>query len=980
MNANWQQELLGIIQTPPPRGGEIDLALGFSLEAAALEDSSWGISRQELTAQHLAAGKKVFVSIRPLRRSKRPRAGFIKTGLSWRNFEFRMPNSEYNKAHQDALTRIFALSESLRSHTKGVVEQLWLNSFHSHIVYEALEAAQQAGVEFVGLGNLTKVNFIHNAKLELRLYEESDIKLQAALKNQAPNATLRTLGENAVVAIEAAEALIGENWEINIGSLEHKIPAGLERLINRVEPIRIPKAEYKDFTRLALGQLQQIAPVVSPDGSVEIEEIKPARLGVKVNYLAANSLHLEWAWYYPSSQNSYPLEINSKAKLEPERKPELEAEILAKAINIWPALAGVQTLYEDDTLEFTKVLKQLEQNPDFEVHYHGSRPQYRELTGAPQIKIEQFPAPKTDWFSLAFQITIEGKEIPFPKLFTALVQGRSKLLLPDGSYFNLNHAAFTRLKQLIKEGEALAEWDPKSQRVHKSQVKLMHAALEVADQAKIDRSYQRILEALEENQEVDPPKALNAELRDYQKAGLNFLAKLYDWRLGGVLADDMGLGKTVQCLALTTLKASEAKAKKPFLVLAPTSVVNVWVQEAKKFAPSLKVLKVSGTAKKRKQQLRAQMPGVDVVIASYAVLRLDAEEFMAEEFAGVIFDEAQFLKNHTTKVHQVAKELNSDFKLAITGTPLENSLLDVWALYSITVPGILGTAANFRTHFVHPIQAGEMAEERLSLLRRTISPFLLRRTKEQVAPDLPRKTEQVIEVELEPQHRALYDRVLQRERKKILGLVSADLNSSRFIMFRSLTLLRMLALDPGIVDLKQLEAEADLTYLQGSKLPLLVEKVKEIVEEGHRVLIFSQFTSYLGKVRKAFEAENIAYTYLDGATRARAEVVAEFKQGASAFLISLKAGGFGLTLTEADYVFMLDPWWNPAAENQAIDRAHRIGQDKPVMVYRLIAVDTVEEKVRKLQVKKQELFDSFTDSSQAFTNSLTLEEIKELFS
>ncbi|MDQ2738046.1 MAG: DEAD/DEAH box helicase, partial [Actinomycetota bacterium] len=358
--------------------------------------------------------------------------------------------------------------------------------------------------------------------------------------------------------------------------------------------------------------------------------------------------------------------------------------------------------------------------------------------------------------------------------------------------------------------------------------------------------------------------------------------------------------------------------------------------------------------------------------------------------AGLVLDEAQFVKNPASKVHAAALDLQVRFKLAVTGTPLENSLTDLQALFAIVAPGLFASAPRFLNDFVRPIEqprpgithgigAGDavavntaVRSERLAKLRRRIRPFLLRRTKELVAAELPAKQEQTLRIELAPEHRDLYDLFLQRERQKLFRLLGDDMNLNKFIVFRSLTLLRLLALDASLIG----DEYADMP---SSKLDALFEQLDDVVAEGHRALVFSQFTSYLAKVRRSLDAAGITYVYLDGSTRNRAEVIEEFKTGsAPVFLISLKAGGFGLNLTEADYVFLLDPWWNPASEEQAIDRTHRIGQDKNVMVYRLVAADTIEEKVLALQKRKAGLFDAVIDDEALFSATLSADDIRVL--
>jgi SNF2 family DNA or RNA helicase len=469
------------------------------------------------------------------------------------------------------------------------------------------------------------------------------------------------------------------------------------------------------------------------------------------------------------------------------------------------------------------------------------------------------------------------------------------------------------------------------------------------------------------------PSGLAATLRDYQVRGYRWLETLRRNKLGGILADDMGLGKTLQVIGMM-LAAQEDAAEQgeeglparvaPFLVVAPTSVVGNWVREIERFAPGLRARAVTETSKKRRSSLAGAVAGADVVVTSYTLFRLDIEEYHALNWSAAVFDEAQMIKNHTSRAYAAARVLDTPVKIAVTGTPLENNLLELWALASLVCPGLLGSKAHFTEFFRHPVEK-QGDTQRLALLQRRLRPFLLRRTKDMVAADLPAKTEKVLELQLSPTHRRIYDVRLQRERAKVLGLVQ-DLDANRFEVFRSLTLLRQLALD------SELAGEAPTP---SAKLSALAELLTTVTQEGHKVLVLSQFTRFLRKARDAATSAGIDSLYLDGATRNRQQVIDAFRGegdgddaaggGAPVFFISLKAGGFGLNLTEADYVVLLDPWWNPATEAQAVDRAHRIGQTRPVVVYRLVSANTIESKVMALKETKAALFDRVLDGGGA---------------
>jgi SNF2 family DNA or RNA helicase len=431
----------------------------------------------------------------------------------------------------------------------------------------------------------------------------------------------------------------------------------------------------------------------------------------------------------------------------------------------------------------------------------------------------------------------------------------------------------------------------------------------------------------------------------------------------------MGLGKTLQALALLCHARERDPGVGPFLVVAPTSVVSNWVGEAAKFTPELAVSPVTDTLRKSGRSID-DLAAADVVVTTYTLFRLDAEAYRKAEWAGLILDEAQAVKNHQSKTYKCVRELAAPFKLALTGTPMENNLTELWSLLSITAPGLFPDPKRFAEQYARPIER-DGDGERLARLRRRIKPLVKRRTKELVAADLPPKQEQTLEVDLHARHRKLYDTRLHRERQKILGLID-DFDRNRFTILRSITLLRQLSIDPSLVD----EGHDDVPC---AKLAALVEQLGEVIGGGHRALVFSQFTGFLAKVRDRLDREGIDYCYLDGRTRKRDRVIERFKQGADpVFLISLKAGGFGLNLTEADYCFLLDPWWNPATETQAIDRAHRIGQTRPVIAYRMIARETIEEKVAALARRKAELFSGVLDDGDLFAGSLTADDIRGL--
>ena len=678
--------------------------------------------------------------------------------------------------------------------------------------------------------------------------------------------------------------------------------------------------------------------------------------------------------------------------------------------------------------ETLPVLRELEA---FDVEVDDDVPDYREAADAPVITTSvSDDEDRPDWFSLSVRVHVGEEEIPLVPLMAAVAAGEPEVLLESGTWVSIDRPEIEALARLMEEGRELA--DPQAHGTLR--VSALHAgyyevleSLGIIERAtarwkeRVGRLLERAraAEAAAEHDAVADaggsaggtpvPEGLRATLRPYQLEGYRWLDFLRQAGLGGVLADDMGLGKTVQVLAVVQRLVEEREKAEgqvptdvgtgkdseltdfdalngpegtgPVLVIAPTSVVGSWVEQAERFCPNLRVRAVTRTAAKREEALERIAEGSDVVVTSYTIARLCEEEFIAQDWAWVVCDEAQFVKNRTSATYKAVRRLRAPSTIAIPGTPLENSLMDLWALMSIAAPGLLPDPERFGQVYRKPIDRGDT--EALGRLRRRMRPFLLRRTKEQVAADLPAKTEQVLAVELGAKHRKAYDQRLARERQRILGLLEEDTAQSRFIALKALTTLRQMALDPALVDgdggndgsgttaargAKGAKDKAAATPPEGqrrsgrrpspsAKIEVLLEHLGPIVSEGHRALIFSQFTRYLSGVREHLEDAGVRTAYMDGSTPDRQKVIDAFRAGeADVFLISLKAGGFGLTLTEADYVFLLDPWWNPQAEEQAVDRTHRIGQDKPVMVYRLVSADTIEEKVMALKEKKAELF------------------------
>lgn len=611
-------------------------------------------------------------------------------------------------------------------------------------------------------------------------------------------------------------------------------------------------------------------------------------------------------------------------------------------------------------------------------------PEIRRATEGPRIHVAaEDDSSGIDWLGLSVSVTVEGRPVPFAAIFQAVVSGKEEFVTDDGVLVPVDPERFGELRTLLEEALAHSaervgkKPDAGDIKIGLGQAGVFADLAELADDLEPPTGRAKALLALASDtpEPVSVPAALNAELRPYQQQGLDWLAMLWRHRVGGILADDMGLGKTIQALALIAhaheiAAASGEGAPGPFLVVAPSSVVPNWEAEARKFVPSLRVARRSATESKSETTVAEDAAAHDIVVTSATVLRLDAESYSGVEWAGVILDEAQQAKNPASKLFAALAGLRADFLLAVTGTPMENNLTELWAVAALSCRGVLPDAKEFRKLYRTPIEK-DGDSEALRRLRRRLRPFLLRRRKELVAGDLPPRSDAVVEVELSAAHRRVYERELARQRASLLALLD-DFDSNRITILAGLTVLRRLCLDPSLVN-------PEHASISSTKTDELIASLREVVSEGHRALVFSQFTTYLDTVVDRLRDEGISVAHLDGKTTDRAGAVGEFTEGgAQVFCLSLKAGGVGLNLVGADYVFLLDPWWNPATEAQAVDRAHRIGQTRPVLVYRMVARDTIEERVVELQQRKAKLFASVLDSGEHFSAALTADDLRGL--
>jgi superfamily II DNA or RNA helicase len=575
-----------------------------------------------------------------------------------------------------------------------------------------------------------------------------------------------------------------------------------------------------------------------------------------------------------------------------------------------------------------------------------------------------------DWFDVRGEVDFEGVTVRLPQVLDALRRGSAFLALPDGSEGLIPEEWVKKLAGLADLGKL----DGDHLRFQVQQATLLDAWL--ADQPGVtwDEAFdaaRRRLHSFEGIVPADAPPAFEGELRGYQRVGLGWLHFLREIGFGGCLADDMGLGKTVQVLALLEARREERAREglPPSLVVVPRSLIFNWLAEAARFTPRLRILDHTGLGRPRNGEAFADY---DIVITTYGTLRQDIELLRQVEFDYLVLDEAQAIKNASSQTAKAARLLRGRHRLAMSGTPIENHLGELWSLIEFLNPGLLGASALLSS--TSEMRTPDAATR--ELLARALRPFFLRRTKEQVAPELPAKIEQTLICELPADQRRLYDELRDHYRDTLGAKIGKQgLGRTKILVLEALLRLRQAACHPGLLD----PARADEPC---AKLDLLLPQLREVADEGHKALVFSQFTSFLALLRRQLDAEGLPYLYLDGRTRDRQEKVEQFQTNPDfpLFLISLKAGGLGLNLTAADYVYLLDPWWNPAVEAQAIDRAHRIGQTRPVFASRIVAKDTVEEKILALQRSKRDLADAILQADESLIASLSREDLELLLS
>ena len=586
-----------------------------------------------------------------------------------------------------------------------------------------------------------------------------------------------------------------------------------------------------------------------------------------------------------------------------------------------------------------------------------------------------------EWFDCSLTLTQNRAAVPISMLFkNARTESERWVRLDNGAYARVPGGSLTQLKTML----GILEPNFKLSNVIKTRLSTAQAiSFSRMDDERIELALDKRITALAEKLRsfggvttIDPNKSFTGKLRSYQAEGLSWLSFLDEYGLAGILADEMGLGKTVQALAfLQRIHEAEKKRRRPSLIVAPTSVITNWVYEIKRFTPNLSVLLLHGP---QRRALFESISKYDLVITSYALLRLDRADLEKHSYRCLLLDEAQNIKNYQAATTRAAKALRAEHRLAMTGTPTENRPLELWSIMDFLMPGYLGSVDYFRNYIEKPILEGNTSTGIGAFLNQRTRPFILRRTKAQVEKDLPPKIESVLHVEMTPAQAQLYAQILEEVRPRVFEAVKEKgIRGASVSILAALLRLRQVCNHPNSIG-----ALRELPGYDSGKFNLLKELTEEALESNRKILLFSQFRDMLSIIREHLESRGVNYLYLDGSTNNRQDLIDKFNSDDEVrlFLISLKAGGTGLNLTAADTVIIYDPWWNPAVENQAVDRAHRIGQKKAVSVYRLVTENSVEQKIMDLKSKKAKLVEALIDDNGLSTVKLTMADLESLFS
>ncbi|MFW5490394.1 MAG: SNF2-related protein [Desulfovibrio sp.] len=610
----------------------------------------------------------------------------------------------------------------------------------------------------------------------------------------------------------------------------------------------------------------------------------------------------------------------------------------------------------------------------YRVYGEKNLTRYKVRLSQPVVTAEIESKEDEKWFNFELTVEYEGQKVPIEKIWKAWTQGKRYVQLKDGSYTSLPESWLEKLSEKLR---ALG-YDPEKppQKTFKQfEAPVLDKLVEDIDELHTDSFWNSLRDKIHNFRQIDPihpVEQLQATLRPYQEQGMSFMNFLRQYGFGGILADEMGLGKTIQTLSfLQFLKYKTSGA--PSLIVVPTSVLPNWEREAQKFVPDMRQLVIYGT---KREGMFKKITDSDLVLTTYALLRRDLDELLKYEFGAVILDEAQNIKNPNTITARSVRKLNSKLRICLSGTPIENNLFELWSLFEFLMPGFLGSQHAFQRGIIKPIKDGD--EDTLNYLRNRVKPFILRRTKAEVAKDLPPKVETTHYCDLAEEQMELYSAIAKKLRDQVLAKVDEKgLAKSQMSILDALLKLRQICCHPRLL---KLDMPGLTTNLPSGKFDAFKDLVTEVIAEGHKVLVFSQFVQMLHIIRSWLQIDKIPFCYLDGTSKDRFEQVEQFNANPDIpiFLISLKAGGTGLNLTSADYVIHYDPWWNPAVENQATDRTHRIGQTRQVFSYKMICQNTVEEKILKLQDQKRGIAESIIPGQDSW-KSLTREDLEMLF-
>lgn len=808
------------------------------------------------------------------------------------------------------------------------------------------------GKKFVIVSNLPGILLFRNqlivfekldAKKLVPFFTKEYVSISRAMEEKYYSGFIRKTIRDFDVVTEGFQLIEGEGEKKAVLSLEYNLKS---------EPGFVLYFRYGDEQFLSVSG-KEVAVSFSGQGErLQFKKVKRNRIWEQaiVNYLHSAGLVAKDGFFMPEAA-----------------KPEDKGEALYVIID-W----------------INKHKPELEQ-ADVLIEQKGLKNNY--FTGKQYLKIET--GTSGDWFDIYASVTFGSYSFPFIKLKNHILNNKREFELPNGEVAIIPGEWFARYKSLMPFAKRRGD----TMQLGKHHFTLLQDILSTGEDD-ILNVYQELTGHYDKTQ---LPDSLHAELRNYQLTGYSWMYSLHKFGFGGCLADDMGLGKTLQTLALLLklksadkgtgnifshsgdrqlnlfdVQESGSEPQPASLIVVPTSLVHNWEAEIKKFTPSLKTYKHVGQQRKNGSDLNRAVQFYDIILTTYGTVRKDLEKLSGFTFFYLILDESQYVKNPFSKTYKAITSLNSKYRMALTGTPVENSLSDLWAQMNFLNKGLLGNLAFFRRFFITPVEKHNDAKQK-EKLKILIHPFVLRRTKIEVAKDLPPLMEQVIICDMEEGQKVTYEKEKSIIRNAVLaGIGNESRQNPTFIILQGLTRLRQLANHPKLVN--------DLHETESGKFDEIFRMLENVMAENHKVLLFSSFVKHLVLIRDRIEKENWKYSMLIGSTINRGEIISQFQNdpGNRIFLISLKAGGVGLNLTGADYVFIVDPWWNPAAENQAISRAHRIGQDKHVFVYRFITQGTIEEKIQELQNRKSSLVDKLINSNNPL-QQISTEEIRELF-